>query len=147
MRLCQIVGIVVLAASPAFGEIVRKTSPHSVAKTADRLEAAVEGAGATVFARVDHAAGVASVDAELRPTEMVMFGNPRLGTPALQAAQSAGLDLPLRVVIFEEADGAVTVAYHDPAELAQVHGISADSAVLEQMAGALGKLTDVAVAP
>jgi uncharacterized protein (DUF302 family) len=147
MRVFQIAGIAGLVAVPAAADIVTKTSPHSVADTADRLVATAEGAGATVFALVDHAAGAASVDAELRPTVLVMFGNPQLGTPAMQAAQRAGLDLPLRVVIFEGEDGTVTLAYHDPSELAEDHAIPADAPVLEQMTGALGKLTDAAVAP
>ncbi len=126
-------------------DLVRKTSPHSVQVTVDRLAAAVEGAGATVFARVDHAAGAQSVGAELRPTELLIFGNPKLGTPAMQAAQSAGLDLPLRVVVFEEADGTVVLAYHPPAQLAADHGLPADAPVLAKMQGALSKLTDKAV--
>ena len=131
----------------AAADIIERTSPHSVADTADRLESAVEGAGATVFARVDHAAGAESVGEELAPTVMVMFGNPKLGTPAMQAAARAGLDLPLRVVIFEADDGTVTLAYHDPADLAEDHDIPADAAVLEQMRGALANLTEAAVAP
>lgn len=127
-------------------DLIQKTSPHSVSVTIDRLSAAVEGAGAKVFARVDHAAGAQSVGTDLRPTEMLMFGNPKLGTPAMLAAQSSGLDLPLRVVAYEDADGVVYIAYHDPAELAGVHGIPADAEVLVKMTGALGKLTDKAVA-
>lgn len=134
-------------ALPASAEIVRKTSPHSVSETADRLAAAVEGAGATVVARIDHAAAAAGVDAELRPTTVLVFGNPKLGTPVMQADQAAGLDLPMRVVIFEGPDGAVTVAYHDPAELAASHAVPADLEALGTMAGALDKLTGAAVAP
>jgi len=93
---------------PAFAaDIVHKVSPHSVSTTMDRLQAAVEGAGATVFARVDHAGGAASVDLELRPTELLIFGNPKLGTPAMQDNQTAGLDLPLRVLAYADAEGVV----------------------------------------
>ncbi len=147
MNAIRVAALVGLMTGPAAAEIVTKTSPHDVSQTADRLEAAATNAGATVFARVDHAAGAASVGAELRPTVMVMFGNPKLGTPAMQAAQSAGLDLPLRVVIFENADGTVTLAYHNAATLAEDHAIPADAAVLAQMDGAIGKLTDAAIAP
>ena len=73
-------------------DLIKKKSENSVAVTVDRLVGAVEGAGAKVFARVDHAAGAASVGMKLRPTQMVMFGNPKLGTPALLLSQSAGLD-------------------------------------------------------
>ena len=89
--------------SHAGAQMITKTSPHSVDITLDRLEAAVSGAGATVFSRIDHAKGAASVGEELRPTQMLMFGNPKLGTPLMQAQQSAGLDLPLRVVSFKDA--------------------------------------------
>lgn len=127
-------------------ELIKKASPHQVDVTMDRLVAAVEGAGAKVFARVDHAAGAKSVEMELRPTQLLMFGNPRLGTPALQAAQTAGLDLPLRVVAYEDENGQVFVAYHQPAELAAEHGIPPDAEVLKKMAGALDKLTSKAIA-
>lgn len=127
-------------------DLIQKTSPHSVAVTLDRLSAAVEGAGAKVFARVDHAAGAHKIGSDLRPTEMLMFGNPKLGTPALQAAQSSGLDLPLRVLAYEDADGAVHVVYHAPADMAAAHGIAADAEVIGKMTGALDKLTDKAIA-
>jgi uncharacterized protein (DUF302 family) len=133
--------------APAFAEIVHQHSPHSVAVTMDRLEAAVTGAGATVFARIDHAAGATSIDAELRPTELLIFGNPKLGTPAMQAAQTAGLDLPLRVLAYEDADGVVHVVYHTPATLVQDHGLPADAPYIAMMTGALSKLTGAAIAP
>jgi uncharacterized protein (DUF302 family) len=94
---------------------------------------------------VDHAKAAASINEELRPTTMIMFGNPKVGTPAMQAEQLSGLDLPLRVLIFENADGTVTVAYHDPAELSQDYGIPANAKVIQTMTGALGKLTDIAI--
>lgn len=135
-----------MAVSAQAGEMITKTSAWPVAETVDRLQAAVEGAGAKVFARVDHAAGAASVGEELRPTQMLMFGNPKIGTPAMQISQSAGLDLPLRVVVWEEADGDVILAYYAPAALAQTHGVPADAEVIGKIAGALDKLTGKAVA-
>lgn len=145
MKIIASVTACFLFASPALADLVTKTSPYSVSETVDRLVAAVEGAGAKVVARVNHAGAASSVGMELRPTEMVMFGNPKLGTPAMQAAQVSGLDLPLRVVVWEGDDGTVTLAYHDPAELA-VLGIPSDAEVLKKMAGALEKLTSKAVA-
>ena len=85
------------------GDLIDKVSPHSVTQTMDRLAAAVDAAWATVFARVDHAAGAAKVDMDLRPMELLIFGNPKLGTPAMLDGQTAGLDLPLRVLAY--ADG------------------------------------------
>ncbi|MBT0958154.1 DUF302 domain-containing protein [Alphaproteobacteria bacterium KMM 3653] len=126
--------------------MITKTSPHSVSETMDRLTAAVEGAGAKVFARVDHAAGAKSVEMELRPAEMLMFGNPKLGTPAMQAAPSMGLDLPLRVLAAEGEDGTVTVTYYAPMEVAKIHGADADLEVFKMMTGALDNLTNKAIA-
>jgi len=127
-------------------DLITKTSAHDVPTTVDRLVSAVEGAGAKVFARVDHAAGASSVGAELRPTQMLMFGNPKLGTPAMQLSQSAGLDLPLRVVVYETESGDVMLSYHDPATLAATHGLPQNAKVLKMMTGALDKLTGKAVA-
>ena len=125
--------------------LITKTSPHTVAETIDRLIAAVEGAGAKVFARVDHAAGAATVDMELRPTQMLMFGNPKLGTPAMVASQGMGLDLPLRVLAHEAADGTVVVTYYAPDAVAKTHGADVDLKVFKMMAGALDKLTNKAI--
>ncbi|MGZ2258492.1 DUF302 domain-containing protein [Roseobacter sp. A03A-229] len=132
------------AASAVAADLIEKTSPHSVGDTIDRLEAAVEAAGATVFARVDHAAGAANVEMDLRPTQMLMFGNPKLGTPAMLDGQTAGLDLPLRVLAYEDESGTVHVAYHDPASLAATHGLPADAKYVQMMTGALDKLTTAA---
>ena len=134
------------AALPAAAEMITKTSPHTVEVTIDRLAAAVEGAGATVFARVDHAAGAAKVGSELRPTTLLIFGNPKLGTPAMLDAQTAGLDLPLRVLAYADSEGAVHVTYHAPATLAATHGLPSDAKYIQMMTGALDKLTSAAIA-
>ncbi len=132
---------------PAYAaDLISKVSPHSVTITMDRLTAAVEGAGATVFARVDHAAGAEKVDLILRPTELLIFGNPKLGTPAMIDGQTSGLDLPLRVLAFADEKGVVHVTYHDPAHLGQTHGLPADAKYLAMMTGALDKLTSKAIA-
>jgi uncharacterized protein (DUF302 family) len=125
--------------------MITKSSPHTVSETIDRLAAAVEGAGAKVFARVDHAAGAASVDMELRPTQMLMFGNPKLGTPAMAASQTIGLDLPLRVLAYEAEDGSVVVTYYDPASIAKTHSADPDLEVFKMMTGALDALTNKAI--
>ncbi len=121
-----------------------KTSPHDVATTMDRLAAAVEAAGATIFARIDHAAGAAKVGQELAPNQVLIFGNPKLGTPMMQSAPSMGLDLPLKVQVYQDQDGVVRVIYRDMESLAAEHG--ADSPALAKAAGALKKFTDKAIA-
>ncbi len=145
MRLILAICFSIFGTLVSAADMITKPSPHSVAQTIDKLSAAVEGAGATVFARVDHAKGAMSVGAELRPTQMLMFGNPALGTPAIQAAQTTGLDLPLRVLAYEDESGQVHIAYHAPASLT-AHGLPADAEVIAKMTGALDKLTSAAVA-
>lgn len=127
-------------------DMIEKTSAHSVTDTMDRLEAAVRKAGATVFARVDHHAGADSVDLSLDPSQVLIFGNPKLGTPAMQDSPTAGLDLPMRVLAYFGEDGLVRVVYHDPAKLAEAHGLPADAKYIQMMTGALDKLTNAAVA-
>ncbi len=138
--------ILLAGAGETVEALVTLESPHSAAVTADRLVAAAEGAGATVFARIDHAAGAQSIGAELEPAILVIFGNPKLGTPVLQADPRAGLDLPVRVLIWEEG-GRTKLSYLDGAGLAQRYGIEGADAALQRISGALAKLTAAAIAP
>lgn len=145
MRIPALALIFALTASFASaGDLVHKTSPHSVAVTIDRLAAAVEQAGAKVFARIDHAAGAASIGADLKPNTVLIFGKPKIGTPMIVSSPTMGLDLPLRVVAYEDADGLVHVVYHDIAAVAAAHG--AEAPTVAKAAGAVGKLTDKAIA-
>ena len=149
MRLLRTISATIFLLSAGYSQaadLITKQSPHTVSVTMDRLATAVENAGAKVFARVDHAAGASSVGMELRPTQLLIFGNPKLGTPALQAGQTSGLDLPLRVVAYKDANGQVFLSYHSPSELAADHGIPSDATVLTKMTVALDKLTNKAVA-
>ncbi|WP_101068209.1 DUF302 domain-containing protein [Roseovarius salinarum] len=131
-----------LTAPAAAADLTRVESARGVAATADALEAAVEGAGATVFARVDHAAGARSAGMDLRPAQLLVFGNPRLGTPAMQDAPEAGLFLPMRVLVHEDADGQTLLVYEDPAAmLGDLDGVAAGAGYIEKMTGALAKLT------
>ncbi len=141
--------VLILATLPgwAVADTVRVKSGTEVGATMDALEAAVTGAGATVFARVDHAAGAASVDMQLAPAELLIFGNPMLGTPAMQDAIEAGLHLPLKVLVYEDAEGQTWLAYDDPAAaLAALEGVAPDAPYLAKMQGALAKLTSAAAA-
>ncbi len=139
------VAIFTLTGTTMADTMITKSSPHTVSETIDRLAAAVEGAGAKVFARVDHAAGAASVDAELRPTQMLMFGNPKLGTPAMSASQTIGLDLPLRVLAYQAEDGSVALTYYAPKSVAKTHGADPELKVFQMMTGALDTLTNKAI--
>jgi uncharacterized protein (DUF302 family) len=108
--------------------LITVASNFPAQETMDRLAAEVQSRGMTVFARVDHAAGAAEVGLDLRPTEVIVFGNARGGTPLMQAAQSIGLDLPLKALVWKDAAGKVWLAYNDPDWLAQRHGLGAEAA-------------------
>jgi uncharacterized protein (DUF302 family) len=144
-----IVGLVLAAAGPAVAQQddpwVVKTSPKSVADTVSALTAAVEGAGATVAAIVDHAAGAKKAGMNLAPTTLVVFGNPKLGTPLMQENRQIGIDLPMRVLVWQEGSR-TRVGYIKPAMVASWYGIAADNPSVETMTGALDKLTDAATA-
>jgi uncharacterized protein (DUF302 family) len=127
--------------------LVVRSSPHDVPTTVGRLEAAVTARGATVVAKVDHAAAAQANGLTLRPTVLVVFGNPKLGTPLMQSQQTAGLDLPLRVLVWQDAGGATQVAYAPPALIATRHGITDRGDVIEKMNGVLAAITAEAAAP
>ena len=117
--------------------LVSVPSRVSARETLDRLVTAPGARNLTVFARVDHAAGAASVGLPLRPTEVVIFGNPKGGTALMQDRQSAGIDLPLKALIWEDADGKVWFTYNDPAWIAERHGLGAASAPAVTATGTL----------
>jgi uncharacterized protein (DUF302 family) len=110
-------------------------SAHSAKATIDRLESDVKSKGMTVFARVDHSAGAKEVGLPLRPTELLIFGNARGGTPLMQAAQTIGIDLPLKAVAWEDADGKVWLSYNEPTWIADRHGASDQVAEVAQRLG------------
>ncbi|MEM1286916.1 MAG: DUF302 domain-containing protein [Pseudomonadota bacterium] len=144
MRTTIIAAALALAITgPAAAEMMSLESPDSVGTTMDRLQAAVENAGATVFARVNHGAGAASVDMELADAELLVFGNPMLGTPALQDDLRAGLLLPLRVLVHAEGDGSVLI-WEDPVVMFEGLEIAEDAPYIARMRGALGNLTKAA---
>ena len=94
-------------------------------ETMDRLAAAVTTRGISIMARIDHAAAAAAVGMELRPTEVLIFGNPRAGTPLMQSVQTVGIDLPLKALVWQDEDGTTRLAYNDPQWLAQRHRVDA----------------------
>jgi uncharacterized protein (DUF302 family) len=126
-------------------------SAHGAKDTMDRLEAEVKAKGLTVFARIDHAAGAKEAGMALRPTELLIFGNARGGTPLMQALQTTGIDLPLKALVYEDAGGKVWLAYNAPAWIAQRHAHSAGDAapvseVTARLAAALAALAKAATA-
>jgi uncharacterized protein (DUF302 family) len=111
----------------------------------DRLEAAVTTRGMTIFARIDHAAGARDAGLSLRPTELLIFGNAKAGTPLMQAAQSIGIDLPLKALVWQDASGDTWISYNDPSWLANRHAL-AGAAVIGNMATALKAVANEAAA-
>ncbi len=121
------------------------TSRHEPKETMERLVAAVTARGAAVVARIDHAAAAAAVGLALPPTEVLVFGNPRAGTPLMQTAQTLGIDLPLRALVWRDASGVTHVGYNDPRWLARRHGAEVgNEAILKAMDDFLATVADEA---
>jgi uncharacterized protein (DUF302 family) len=131
------------SASAADGLVALK-SAH--APTMDRLEGLVKQRGLNVFARIDHAAGAAKIGKSLRPTDLLIFGNPQGGTPFMECGQSVGIDLPLKALAWQDAQGQSWLGYNDPAYLTVRHGVPQCPAV-ENLEKALSGLAAAAAAP
>lgn len=121
--------------------LVTLTSKYPFQETIRRLDAALASRGLTIFARIDHAANAAAANLPLRPTEVVIFGNPKGGTPLMQDQQAAGLDLPLKTLLWEGADGKTRLTYNTPAWIGERHRLGAGSAsALAAMTAMMDKL-------
>ncbi len=142
-----VASILLLAASSSFaGENwIIKQSPHDVATTADRLVAVINKAGATVFARIDHQAGAKKAGMEMAPATVVLFGNPKIGTPIMQANPQAAIDLPIKVLIWS-VNGKTQIGALAPAALKARYKIVGVDGPFAKMRGALDKLIGVAIA-
>lgn len=133
-------------AQAADGVIVVKSS-HDVVATMDKLENIVKEKGMSVFGRVDHAAGAAKADMELAPTQVLIFGNPKVGSPLMKCSQSIAIDLPQKALVWQDAGGDVWLGYNDPMYLKQRHGTEGCDAVFEKVAGALANFAKAATQP
>src|SRR5580693_5648915 len=109
-------------------------------ETMDRVETEISERGMNVFARIDHAAGAAEVGLILRPTELVIFGNARGGTPLMQSVQTIGIDLPLKVLVWQDAQGKVWLSYNEPAWIAQRHHVTSADPVVSKLGAALNTI-------
>lgn len=125
--------------------IVSKASKHSVTVTMDRFAAAAKERGFTIVARVNHAGAAAKAGLKLRPTQLLIFGNPKGGTPIMAAAPTAGIDLPLKALVWEDANGKVWLSYNSPAWLKARHDIEGAEKPLAGMAKALAAMAAKAV--
>ena len=144
-----------LAASLAFASLsavavaadglIMMKSPMPPKATLDKFEALAKERGLIVFARIDHAAGAAKVGKSLRPTELLIFGNPQGGTPLMECAQTAGIDLPLKALTWEDAQGQSWLGFNDPVYLAKRHDAAA-CPVVENLRKALMGLAESTLA-
>ena len=123
-------------------------SRYGPEETMNRFEAEVRARGMTVFAHIDHAAGAAAVGLPLRPTELLIFGNAKTGTPLMQSTQMSGIDLPLKALVWQDASGTAWLSYNDPAFIARRHDLDgADNTTLNAMAAALEAIASKVTTP
>ena len=113
-------------------------------ETMDRLETEIRTKGMEMFARIDHAAGAPEVGLTLRPTELIIFGNARGGTPLMQSAQTIGIDLPLKALVWQDAAGKTWISYNEPKWIVQRHGVTHAEAIVNQLADLLRAISTTA---
>ncbi len=126
-----------ISVATAGSGMVNIKSAYDVTTTADRLETALGKKGMTVFTRINHAEGAMSVGMQLRPTELIIFGNPKVGTPLMQCSHSVAMDLPQKALVWQDAKGQVWFSYNDPTWLVGRHNISGCNEVLKRVSSAL----------
>ena len=128
--------------------LINLRSSYGPKETMNRLETEVKAKGLTIFARIDHAAGAAEVGLSLRPTELLIFGNAKGGTPLMQAVQTIAIDLPLKALVWQDASGNTWLSYNDPNWLAKRHGLGHEAdAPIKAISAALDAMTKTATAP
>lgn len=138
--------VLAVSAVSADDGLISVKSGYAVDQTLDRFERAAKDKGMTVFARIDHAAGAAKVDKVLRPTELLIFGNPKAGTPLMQSRQTVAIDLPMKALAWADSEGQVWLTYNDPGYLVQRHDITDHDPLVEKMRRVLGELSAAATA-
>jgi uncharacterized protein (DUF302 family) len=125
------------ASARAVEGVITTPSSSDVKTTTDRLQKHLTDKGITIFARIDHAGAAKSIGQTLRPMELLVFGNPKLGTPLIQKNPEIGLDLPLKALVYQGENGTTYIAYTDPAFLAKRYGIAGAESTVTQIAEAL----------
>jgi uncharacterized protein (DUF302 family) len=142
-----IAGLLFVPLAGADTGLITLKSVHSVGETANRLESLLKEKGMTMFAHIDHAEGAKKVGETLRPTELLIFGSPKVGTALMQCGQSIGIDLPLKALIWEDAGGQVWLTYNDPQSLAERHGLTQCDDVISRIEQALKNFATGATQP
>jgi uncharacterized protein (DUF302 family) len=142
--LAVIMVLVSVIPSKAAEGVIDVRSAHSVEETANRLESIMQEKGMTIFKRVNHSEGAANVGIELRKTELIIFGNPKVGSPLMQCQQSVAIDLPQKALIWEDSDSQVWVSYNDPRYIGKRHDISGCDEVISKIEKALSGIAKAA---
>jgi|SRR5271169_2834028 len=124
------------------GALVTKTSVYAPVETVERLERAIQDKGITLFARIDHSGGAAAAGMPLRFTQLLIFGNPKAGTPLMQSRQTIGIDLPLKLLVWQDERGDVRVSYQDPAHVAAFHGVTDRADIVAALSKVLAGLAE-----
>ena len=132
--------------APSSNGLVALKSPHSAAETISRLEAQIRQRNLAVAARIDHAANATKVGKTLRQTEVLIFGNPQAGTPLMECAQGAGIDLPMKALVWTDAQSQVWLGYNDPVWIVKRHG-AGDCPAADNVRRALDAIAQATVAP
>ena len=132
---------------PADTGVVTVPSAHDLASTVERLKALLAQKGIELFADVDHAAAARKVGLTLRPTRVLIFGNPKAGTPLMQGRQTIGLDLPLRILVWEDEAGKVWLTYHRLEYLAERHRVQGQENAVRVLGAGLAALANAAASP
>ena len=127
--------------------IISIKSSHDVKTTVDRLDNILREKGMTVFIRINHAEGAQKVGKKLRPTELIIFGNPKVGTPLMQCGQSVAIDLPQKALIWQDEAGQVWLSYNDPKYLASRHSIKECGEIIKKIEKALRNFARMATMP
>jgi uncharacterized protein (DUF302 family) len=146
--LCTLMAVLFFASvTYADNGIISIRSSHDVKTTVDRLENILREKGMTVFTRINHAEAAQKIGKKLRPTELIIFGNPKVGTPLMQCGQSVALDLPQKALIWQDEAGQVWLSYNDPKYLAYRHSIEECGEVINKIEKALGNFARMATMP
>ena len=127
--------------------VVNVPSAFNVKETGDRMERVLKEKGMTIFKRIKHSEGASKVGIELRDTELIIFGNPKVGSPLMKCQQSVAIDLPQKALIWQDAQGQVWLSYNDPHYLVERHGIEGCTEVVKKISGALGNFARAATMP
>ena len=140
---------IVLSISLAYADngLINVKSAFGVKQTADRLETVLRKKAMTVFARINHSEGAKKVNIELPATELLIFGNPKVGSPLMQCNRAVGIDLPQKALIWKDEDGQVWLSYNDPQYLARRHNLSQCMEVINKVEKALSRFAKSATTP